>query len=43
MVVVAGLLSVRGGVLDAWLSFAGAETITVRVVVLVRPEMPVTT
>ena len=38
-----GLSLAAGGVLDAALSFAGAETMTVRVVVLVRPEMPVTT
>ena len=38
-----GLSFAAGGVLDAALSFAGADTITVRVLVLVRPEMPVAT
>jgi hypothetical protein len=39
-VVVAGLFSLAAGeVVDAVLSFAGAETITERVLVLVRPAV----
>ena len=33
----------NSGVVVAWLSFVCADTMTVRVLVLVRPEMPVTT
>ena len=37
------LLLAADGVLDAWLSFAGADTMTVRVEVDVRPAGSVTT
>jgi hypothetical protein len=39
---VSGVLSFAG-VVVAWLSFAGEETMTVRVVVLLRPELSETT